>query len=301
MSKTAELTAARSAAGDLLAASTGMDAVTLRVGDLALMSSYYRDALALDPISERGSTVVLGRGATPLVVLEHTPGLPAPSRTQAGLFHTALLFDTSAGLAQTVRQAARDPRSRFAGSSDHIVSNAFYFTDPEGNGIELYVDKDRSEWVYKNGQVQMDTLALDPNVYLQQNLPADDEDATPDAQAKVGHVHLQVGDLESARRFYVDALGFETMLDYPGALFVAAGGDHHHMAMNVWNSRGAGPRAATLGLGEVAITVPTRAELDAVSERLRHRSIPLEDDGNSIRVDDPWNTRVTLSVDGASV
>ncbi|TFB84153.1 VOC family protein [Cryobacterium algoricola] len=299
MTLTTDLTGSRAAAGDLLAATTGMDAVTLRVGDLALMSSYYREALALDPISAHGTSVVLGRGTTPLVVLEHTPGLPVPARNQAGLFHTAILFDTSAGLAATVLQAARDQRSSFVGSADHIVSNAFYFTDPEGNGIELYVDRDRSEWVYTNGQVQMDTLALDPNAFLQQNLPADGGEAAV-GPATVGHVHLQVGDLEMARRFYVDALGFETTLDLPGALFVSAGGYHHHMAMNVWNSGGAGPRAATLGLADVAITVPGRADLDAVAERLRHRAIPLEDTGSSIRVDDPWKTRVTLTVGEAS-
>ena len=96
MTLTTDLTGSRAAAGDLLAATTGMDAVTLRVGDLALMSSYYREALALDPISAQGTSVVLGRGTTPLVVLEHTPGLPVPARSQAGLFHTAILFDTSA-------------------------------------------------------------------------------------------------------------------------------------------------------------------------------------------------------------
>jgi len=299
MTLTTDLTGSLAAAGDLLAATTGMDAVTLRVGDLALMSSYYREALALDPISAQGTSVVLGRGTTPLVVLEHTPGLPVPARSQAGLFHTAILFDTSAGLASTVLQAARDQRSSYVGSADHIVSNAFYFTDPEGNGIELYVDRDRSEWVYKNGQVQMDTLALDPSTFLQHNLPAGGGEVEV-GPAKVGHVHLQVGDLEMARRFYVDALGFETTLDFPGALFVSAGGYHHHMAMNVWNSRGVGPRAATLGLADVAITVPGRADLDAVAERLRHRAIPLEDTGRSIRVDDPWKTRVTLTVGEAA-
>ena len=281
---------------DLLAASTGMNAVTLHVGDLRLMSSYYREALALEPISEQGDTVVLGRGSTPLVRLTHTPGLPVPARNQAGLFHTALLFEDKPSLAATVAQAAQDKRSRYVGSADHIVSNAFYFTDPEDNGIELYVDNDRSEWVYKNGQVQMDTLPLDPNGFLQENLSGAYGQASTDAAAKVGHVHIQVGDLDSARAFYVNALGFETMLDYPGALFVSAGGYHHHMAMNVWNSRGAGPRAATLGLGEVSITVPNRAELDAVSERLRHRNIALRDEGNSIRVEDPWKTQVTLAI-----
>jgi len=285
--------------GDLLAAETGMDAVTLRVGDLSLMSSYYRDALGLESLSEHGSSVVLGRGLTPLVVLEHAAGLPAPSRSQAGLFHTALLFDGPAALAATVYQASRDRRSSYVGSADHLVSEAFYFTDPEGNGIELYSDRDRSEWAYRDGHVDMQTLALDPNRYLREHLP-EAGDAAQNGEAKVGHVHLQVGDVATARAFYVDALGFEVTVEIPGALFVSAGGYHHHMAMNTWNSRGAGPRAASLGLAEVAITVPTRADLDAVSERLRHRSLSVQDDGNQLRVDDPWGTPVTLSVGGAS-
>ncbi|MDH6236789.1 VOC family protein [Cryobacterium sp. CG_9.6] len=294
------MTDTRSAAGDLLAADTGMDAVSLRVGDLAVMSSYYREALGLEVVGEDAGSVVLGRGLTPLVALEHAPGLPVAARSQAGLFHTALLFDTPAALAATVYRAARDQRSAFVGSADHLVSEAFYFTDPEGNGIELYVDRDRSEWSYRNGSVEMATLALDATDYLLRNLPANGESELHDA-ATVGHVHLQVGDISLASAFYVDALGFETTLEVPGALFVSAGGYHHHMAMNVWNSRGAGPRAASLGLAEVAITVPERADLDAVSERLRHRFIPVQDDGSSLRVDDPWGTRVTLSVGGTSL
>ena len=119
-----------------LSAGLAMDAVTLRVGDLEQMSGYYENALALTPIEERarGAEVhrVLGRGDVPMVRLIHTPGLPGVNPREAGLFHTAFLFDDAAGLAATVYRTARDPRSRFAGSSDHLVSEAFYFTDPEG-------------------------------------------------------------------------------------------------------------------------------------------------------------------------
>src|SRR5690625_771186 len=139
-----------------------MDAVTLHVGDLETMSDYYEKALALVPIEERaiGREVhrVLGRGKTPMVRLVHTPGLPEVNPRDAGLFHTAFLFDDKASLAATVYRAAKDPRSRFAGSSDHLVSEAFYFTDPEGNGIELYVDRPREEWSYATGELQMDTI-----------------------------------------------------------------------------------------------------------------------------------------------
>lgn len=289
-----------------LSAQTGMDAVTLRVGDLEAMSSYYADALALEPLEElaRGGEVhrVLGRGALPLVKLVATPGLPPVDPRQAGLFHTAFLFGDQASLAATVYRAAQHPRSRFVGSSDHLVSEAFYFTDPEGNGIELYVDRDRSEWSRgPGGELRMDTLYLDPNAYLRDHL---DEQATANAArlaGKVGHVHLQVGDVPTARAFYVDALGFEpTVASYPGALFASAGGYHHHVAMNVWNSRGAGPRAAALGLGDVAITVPGREDLDALVARLGARGIAFSDDGRAVRAFDPWGTQVTVATGGAT-
>ena len=277
-----------------------MDAVTLRVGDLEGMSSYYVNALALEPLEERsasgGVRRVLGRGGVPLIRLVHTPGLPPVRQTDAGLFHTAFLFDDQTALAATVARAAKDPRSRFAGSSDHLVSEAFYFTDPEGNGIELYVDRPREQWQYDGGQVRMDTLLLDPNEYLRTHLTEDALARAAALPARVGHVHLQVGEIPAARAFYADALGFDpTLTGYPGALFASAGGYHHHVAMNTWNSRGAGPRAARLGLGEVAITLPRREDLDALAERLRYRSLDFADTGRAITVDDPWGTRITVT------
>ncbi|WP_296664650.1 VOC family protein [Demequina sp.] len=285
----------------ILSADTAMGAVTLRVGDLDGMSGYYSRAFAMAPLEERtqGREVhrVLGRGETPLVRLIHTPDLPGVDPRQAGLFHTAFLFDGPESLAATVYRAAQDPRSRFAGSSDHLVSEAFYFTDPEGNGVELYTDRDRSTWRRHGNQIEMDTLYLDPNAYLQRHLSEEVLEAGPGLAGRVGHVHLQVGDVATARDFYIDALGFEvTQSEYPGALFASAGGYHHHVAMNVWNSRGAGPRAATLGLGDVSVTVPTAAELDSLAARLRERRIPFAADGRSVTVTDPWGTSVTVAL-----
>lgn len=288
-----------------LSAGLAMDAVSLRVGDLDLMSGYYEQALALVPIEEREVAGqihrVLGRGAVPLVRLIHTPDLPAVSPREAGLFHTAFLFADAASLAATVYRAAQDPRSQFAGSSDHLVSEAFYFTDPEGNGIELYVDRPREQWSYDGGEIRMDSLFLDPNAYLQAHL---DEAVLADAAQRagsIGHVHLQVGDVAQASAFYVDALGFEaTATGIPTALFASAGGYHHHVAMNTWNSRGAGPRAARLGLADVAITLPGREDLDALTARLRARGLAFADTGRSVVVADPWGTQVTLALPGAT-
>ncbi|AZH82661.1 VOC family protein [Plantibacter sp. PA-3-X8] len=285
----------------LLAPETSMGAVTLRVGDLDLMSGYYANAFAMEPLEERSRDRevhrVLGRGDTPLVRLVHTPDLPAVDRRQAGLFHTAFLFEDESSLSATVYRAAQDPRGQFVGSSDHFVSEAFYFTDPEGNGVELYTDRPRSSWVRSGDQIAMTTTYLDPNAYLQRHLTEDALGAGPSLAGAVGHVHLQVGDLQTARAFYVDALGFETtQTEYPGAIFASAGGYHHHIAMNVWNSQGAGPRAAALGLGDVSITVPDLANLDTLAARLRARAIPFDADGRSVTVSDPWGTRVTVAL-----
>jgi len=280
-----------------------MDAVTLHVADLAAMSGYYRQALGLQELDRAlarpGTTVagggrpdvaVLGRDGRPLVVLVHTPGLPAPRRGQAGLFHTALLFPDRAALAGAVAGAAQHPLSRYVGSADHLVSQAFYFTDPEGNGIELYWDRPRSLWTWHGGRVQMATDPLDPNAFLQEHLAGGGA-----SSAAVGHVHLKVGDIPTARRFYVETLGFDVTADLGSALFFSAGGYHHHMAVNTWESAGTGARAATIGLGQVSIVVPTGGDVDALADRLGAHGVEHRSDGRTLRFEDPWATLLEVS------
>jgi catechol 2,3-dioxygenase len=176
------------------------------------------------------------------------------------------------------------------------VSKAFYFTDPEGNGVELYWDRDRSAWSWTHGSLEMATLYLDPNAFLQEHLSERVVDQPILGGAKVGHVHLQVGDLETAREFYVNTLGFETTVELPGsALFVSAGGYHHHMAMNVWNSRGAGKRPNTLGLGRIDIDVPTADDLGELVARARDHALDARDDGKTVSLDDPWGNLITVT------
>ena len=293
---------------DLLAADTAMGPVTLLVADLDAMTRYYRDAVTLSvlsdgdaasrsPLGESGAaasrathnTVTLGRGTTPVIVLEHSPELARSTPMTAGLFHTAILFETQTSLAAAVHSVATHSPGTFTGSSDHLVSQAFYFTDPEGNGIELYWDRDRTEWSWTHGQVEMATLYLDPNEFLREHLTDEAIEQPMLGGASVGHVHLQVGDTASAREFYVDRLGFEATASLGNsALFVSAGGYHHHMAMNTWNSAGAGRRAHTLGLGLVDIVVPTADDLGELNERMSHFSTPARDDGQSLSFEDPW-------------
>jgi catechol 2,3-dioxygenase len=274
-----------------IAADTAMGAVTLLVGDLDRMTAYYRDVVTLQVLAADGDTVTLGRAGRPIVVLRHEPSLRHAPQGSAGLFHTAILFESQTALAAALYSVARHAPGTFSGSADHLVSQAFYFTDPEGNGIELYWDRERTAWSWTHGQVEMDTLYLDPNAFLQQHLTEEAaEGATSGEAASVGHVHLSVGDVATARSFYVDALGFDTTAELGNtALFVSAGGYHHHMAMNVWSSRGAGPRMPALGLGRIDLTMPDGDALGELHERLRHHGFAVRDDGRTLSFDDPWN------------
>lgn len=282
---------------DKLSADLQMNAVQLKVGDMKAMSGYYQQALGLEVLGESAQGTRLGRGTQTLVNLQHAPGLQLPAAGEAGLFHTALLFETQADLAATVLSAAQFDQSRFVGSSDHLVSEAFYFTDPEGNGIELYWDRPREAWSWSDGQVAMDTVHLDPNAFLNSHLSEQAIAAQRTAEAEIGHVHLQVGDVATARAFYVNTLGFDETTSLGNqALFVSAGGYHHHMAMNVWNSRGAGPRKDTLGLGEVLINVPTEEEVGKLAERLSFAKVENHHTGAELRFMDPWNNQLRVAV-----
>lgn len=291
---------------ELLSAQTSMDAVTLYVRDIDKMVKFYIDAIALNVINgdsgqaatadKRAGVVTLGRGTTPIIVLRHEPDLPPAKPGQAGLFHTAILFETQAALAAVLTRVAQHAGSLFTGSADHLVSEAFYLNDPEGNGIELYWDRPRSQWEWDGKQVKMDTIYLDPNGFVTEHL-SEQVQAQPQIEpASVGHVHLQVGDTEAAARFYTNALGFEATAKVPGALFVAAGGYHHHMAMNTWGTRGAGPRASSLGLGEVSILVPTQDEIAALADRLKFHGISAAQTGAALTFNDPWKNKIAVSV-----
>jgi catechol 2,3-dioxygenase len=288
---------AEAATQDLLPADLTMGTVMLKVGDMKVMTDYYQRALGLEVITEQDGGLYLGRLRKPLVHLAPAPGLNLPGRGEAGLFHTALLFENQADLAATIATAAQvEPRS-FTGSADHLVSEAFYFNDPEGNGIELYWDRPRSNWSWNGTDVVMDSLALPPQRYLEQHLTEESLERQRGTVAGVGHVHLQVGDVQLARDFYVGTLGFEKTAGWHGqALFVSAGRYHHHMAMNVWNSRGAGPRKDTLGLGEVLIEVPSGDDVGALADRLKVAGVPAHHTGAELRFEDPWRNNIRVAV-----
>ena len=275
----------------LLPAQSDMGAVTLWVADLDKMIRYYRDAIGLELFSEVNGRAFLGQGTTTIVILESKPGMKYASPGEAGLFHTAILFSSQAALAKAVASVAKQHPGTFTGSADHLVSKAFYFNDPEGNGVELYWDRDRSEWSWAHGSIEMDTIFLDPNDFLREHLT---ESPVEEAK-KVGHVHLSVGSVEAAEEFYVKMLGFEKTLNWGNAaLFVSAGGYHHHMAMNTWRSKGAGKRQLALGLGNVEIVLPSQDQVMETQDRLNFHKIESNFDAGIAKVLDPWGNQISI-------
>jgi catechol 2,3-dioxygenase len=275
----------------LLPADTHMGAVTLWVADLDTMIRYYREGVGLQLLSHVGNRAVLGFKDIEILILEHKPMMKHASPHEAGLFHTAILFPSQAALAKAVASVARQYPGNFTGSADHLVSKAFYFNDPEGNGVELYWDRDRSEWSWVHGSIEMDTIFLDPNQFLSEHLT----DSPVEEDKKVGHVHLSVGSIPAAEEFYVKMLGFERTMSWgDAAIFVSAGGYHHHMAMNTWRSKGAGKRQLALGLGKVEIVLDSQDQVLETKDRLDFYKLDTSLDSNIAIVEDPWGNIISL-------
>ncbi len=270
---------------------TTVGAVHLAVADVERSAAFYRE-LGLELLAAGPGGAALGAGGVALVVLEERPGA-RPARGVTGLFHLALLLPTRADLARWLHHAAAR-RLPVTGLSDHFVSEALYLDDPEGNGIELYRDRPREEWESDGGELRMGTVALDLESVLKESPGG--ADAGMPAGTVIGHVHLKVADIAPARAFYEGVIGFDvTVSSYPSALFLSAGGYHHHLGMNVWTSAGApAPPAGTRGLRRFAVVLPDRDALRAIGDRLEAGGLqPEELDGETI-VADPSGNRVLL-------
>jgi catechol 2,3-dioxygenase len=262
--------------------------VRLRVRDLGRVSDFYTEVLGLSTHRDDGRSALLGSPEAPLLELIGDPGVPGRDPGGAGLFHTAFLMPTRGDLARWLAHVLRT-RTPLQGMSDHIVSEAIYLADPEGNGIEVYADRPPPQWRGADGEIVMTTERLDAR-----NLLASAGDAPwtgfP-AGGIIGHVHLQVGDTGEADRFYSDLLGFDIASRYDGASFYGSGGYHHQLAGNVWNSRGAGRRQdGAAGLETVRIVVRDAEVRDGILARAGLT-------GDNVVVCDPWGTRIEITAD----
>ena len=212
-------------------------AVRLRVADRDALVDYYTKAIGLRELDRDQDVTRLGTD-TALLELVHDPDAPPAPPRSTGLFHFAILVPSRPDLAAAVRRVVQ-AGERFTGASDHFVSEALYLRDPEGNGIEIYRDRPRTEWEHEpSGELRMGTVALDLDSVMAE-MPGEDGTTMPDGTI-MGHVHLQVADLEPIERFYAGDLGLDVMVrSYPGALFLARDGYHHHVGTNTWASAGA--------------------------------------------------------------
>jgi catechol 2,3-dioxygenase len=277
-----------------------MGPVRLRVGDLDRSGAFYARAIGLRELAREGSEALLGTGdGRVLVELEGDADAPARPPRTTGLFHLAILVPTRADLAVALRRVA-DAGWSFTGASDHLVSEALYLDDPEGNGIEIYRDRPRDEWRRgADGELEMGTFALDLQGVLAAASEGTPDEGMPDGTT-MGHVHLQVRDVSDAEAFYDGVLGFQTMVrGYPGALFVAAGGYHHHLGLNTWGTRDAPPPpAGARGLDRFRIDLPTPADLDAVAGRLTDAGHDIAPEADGLRAIDPSGNRLALALAG---
>ena len=272
-----------------LPADTRLGAIRLRGADVERLRTFYEETIGLRATDGDDGVVALGVDGAPLVELVHEPGAPPRPPRSTGLFHLALLVPARADLARALRRVVASGR-RLTGASDHLVSEALYLTDPEGNGIELYRDRPREEWPSADGVLQMDTLPLDLQSLLTE-IGEDEPDPGMPVGTTLGHVHLQVGDLAAAERFWADALGFDvTVRGYPGALFVSAGSYHHHVGLNTWAGVGAPPPpAGALGLVRFEVVLPDEASVEDAATRLEGVATVDHDGGGVLAVDPSGN------------
>jgi catechol 2,3-dioxygenase len=275
---------------------TTLGPVQLTVSDPARSVRFYGDNLGLLTLPKEGEIVRLGMGdGTVLLELAVDPeAVPRPARSP-GLYHFAVLLPSRGGLAGFLRHVA-ERGYPLHGASDHQVSEAIYLADPDGNGIEVYADRPRNEWGYRNGQLGMTTEPLDVEGLMEElEEPDHPWDGLPTG-SRIGHVHLQVSNLQDAELFYHRLLGFDITQRYgPAAVFMSAGGYHHHIGLNTWRSEGAPPPPdRSLGMRHFTIKLPDREEMERLADRARRASVAVEERGEGVLLRDPSGIGVLL-------
>lgn len=277
--------------------------LALSVSDLARSLAYYTDAIGFQILHGDDTSAVLGAGGKPLLVLTHHPGAqawPRGGRSYTGLYHFAILLPTRADLGRWLRHWF-ELGLPMPGQGDHIVSEALYLEDPDGHGIEIYADRPRVTWRVVNGQIRMGAGRVDIEGLLEEAEGSGQPWSGMPPGTRLGHMHLQVGDIPEAERFYHDILGFDVTARMPTALFLSAGGYHHHLGTNTWHSEGAsGAPADSVGLHFYTINLPSEEALYAVLGRLGAAGVPYERRGDAIIFQDPWANTILLQVGGAS-
>lgn len=268
----------------------------LTVSDLDRSVQFYREALGMAELGRDGDTAIMGAGQTPLLHLTGQVGATPQPPHSTGLYHVAILLPNRAELGSALLRVDRAGWA-FQGFGDHYVSEAAYLADPDGNGLELYADRPRDTWRWDGPQrLHMGTAALDVQSIVNEVRNPHADWRMP-AGTVIGHMHLRVGDTSVAERFYAEALGFDITVRVPGASFLSAGGYHHHLGANQWQSRGAGaaPRSA-VGLRWWTVQLPDADAVAAAQARLEAAGYATAPVGGGFEAGDPWGTPVRVVV-----
>ncbi|MFC4401690.1 VOC family protein [Gracilibacillus xinjiangensis] len=269
--------------------------VKIKVQDLDRSIQFYQQIVGFDIFEKTENTVQLtADGKTSILSLERPEGVqPKESRT-TGLYHFAILLPTRKDLADFVFHVVNEGVQ--LGASDHLVSEALYFSDPDGNGIEVYADRDPANWKWQSDQVIMavdpldfENLAKEGNPNAWQGLPP---------KTVMGHIHLHVAELTKTQEFYTKGLGFDIVASLGNqALFIATGNYHHHIGLNTWNGVGAPqPPVNSAGLEYFELTYPNQNSLDQVIEKLNSIGVSVMEDADKAMITDPSGNKIKLTV-----
>ncbi|WEK54055.1 MAG: VOC family protein [Candidatus Cohnella colombiensis] len=272
--------------------------VGIKVMDLERSIKFYESIIGLRVLEQSaGKAVLTADGKLPLVTLEQPADIIPLQGRHSGLYHFALLMPTRADLGVFLQHLVQT-NYRF-GAGDHLVSEALYITDPDGNGIEVYIDRPHEEWAWKLGKVEMATLQIDANAIVAAggNTPW----TGMPAGTIMGHIHLHVGDTEKAEQFYKEAFHFETVAYYPQAAFMSTGGYHHHIAVNTWQGVGAPtPPRNMVGLIAYTMVFPDTATRQGAVERIGQMGVSISEEAGNYLTQDPSGNQIRLVVGQAS-
>ncbi|MGS2779560.1 VOC family protein [Robertmurraya sp. GLU-23] len=275
---------------------TFVSQVNLKVENLERSLTFYQEVIGLQVLQQTNTTADLtADGKTVLVSIQQPVNVVSKQGRTTGLYHFALLLPTRADLGRLLKHFLQ-VRYPLQGASDHLVSEAIYLADPDGNGIEVYADRPASSWSWNNGEVEMPTVAIDA-----ESLLAEGEgkawNGMP-AETIMGHIHLHVSELQKTEEFYTKGLGFEVVTRYGGqALFISTGKYHHHIGLNIWNGVGAPPAAEnSVGMESYTMVFPSDEKRKQILSQLKEMGVAVTEEKGAYITADPSGNRIRLVV-----